>query len=90
MLFLNGAALRSRDERGRPVHDDSFLLLFNSHVDTVSFTLPHAEWAQEWIPVMATESGFQQDAAPIAGGTTVDRPGLSLQVLQLRTDHPGL
>jgi len=88
MLFLNGNALRSHDERGRPVRDDSFLLLFNSHVDAVPFTLPQAAWAERWTPVLATESGFQTDGEPLAGGVTFDRPGLSLQVLRLEADHP--
>jgi isoamylase len=84
MLFLNGEALRARDERGRPVCDDTFLLLFNAHVDTVSFTLPCDPWGQRWVPVMDTalEHGFHEQTTEQAGGITLDLPGLSLQVLR--------
>ncbi len=84
-LFLNGDALRSRDERGRPVHDDSFLILFNAHVDPVTFTLPGGPWGERWMPVLDTSlgDGFH-------GGGTEHHPsgsehelvGLSLQVLR--------
>ena len=57
MLFLNGDALRSRDERGGPVRDDSFLLLFNAHVDPVTFTLPGDPWGQRWISVPGHVAG---------------------------------
>jgi glycogen operon protein len=82
MLFLNGEALRARDERGRPVHDDSFLLLFNSHVDAVTFVLPRTPWGGGWIPVLATENGFTLDAPAVNGGSALDRPGLSLMVFR--------
>jgi isoamylase len=84
MLFLNGDALRARDERGQPVHDDSFLLLFNAHVDTVPFTLPGEPWGRAWVPVLDTtiEHGFHQGATELTGGTSLDLTGLSLQVLR--------
>ena len=39
-VFLFGEGLLSRDERGRPEHDASFLILANAHTDVVQFTLP--------------------------------------------------
>jgi glycogen operon protein len=83
MVFLNGDALRSRDRRGRPIHDDSFLLVFNAHVDAVSFTIPGDPWGASWMPVLDTVAApsFLAGAPPIAGGTGVERAGLSLQVL---------
>ena len=84
MLFLDGAALRARDERGRPVGDDTFLLLFNAHVDSVTFTLPGDPWGGTWIPVLDTalEEGFHEGASELPGGTPLDLAGLSLQVLR--------
>ena len=86
MLFLNGDALRARDERGRPVCDATFLLLFNAHVDPVSFTLPGSPWGQRWVPVMDTAlvHGFHEQTKEVPSGTSVDLSGLSLQVLQRR------
>jgi isoamylase len=39
-IFLNGAGLASRDERGRIVTDDSFLLLINGHHEPLTFQAP--------------------------------------------------
>jgi glycogen operon protein len=80
VVFLNGDALPGRDERGRPVRDDSFLLLFNSHVDTVTFRLPETVRGDRWVPLLATESGFVADGAPHEPNTELPRPGMSLQV----------
>ena len=84
MLFLNGDALRTRDERGRPLGDDTFLLLFNAHVESIGFTLPGDPWGRAWIPVLDTalEHGFHEGASETPGGTTLDLPGLALQVLR--------
>ncbi|MDH5538247.1 MAG: glycogen debranching protein GlgX [Rhizobacter sp.] len=39
-VFLSGDGLNEVDGRGRPVHDDSFVLLFNAGADAVTFALP--------------------------------------------------
>jgi isoamylase len=84
MMFLNGDAIRTRDERGRPVRDHSFVLLFNAHVDPVSFTLPGDPWGQNWVPCLDTalEHGFHENATAHPGGTSLELVGLSLQVLR--------
>jgi len=82
MLFLNGAALRSSDRRGRPLHDDSLLLLFNSHTEPVSFTLPAIPGGDAWTLVLQTETGFMADQQPLPRGESLSRPGLSLAVFQ--------
>jgi glycogen operon protein len=84
MLFLNGDALRVRDERGRPMCDDTFLLLFNAHVESMPFALPGDPWGRAWIPMLDTtlEHGFHEGAAELTGGTSLDLTGLSLQVLR--------
>jgi glycogen operon protein len=84
MVFLNGNALRSRDDHGRPVHDDSFCLLFNAHVDAVTFTLPEARWGERWQPVLDTalDDPFACETEELPGGATCERPGLSLRVLR--------
>jgi glycogen operon protein len=82
MLFLNGEALRSRDEHGRCERDDSFCLVFNAHVDTVGFTLPGAPWAERWMPVLDTASEDPLAAADGPAPAVLERPGLSLLVLK--------
>ncbi|WP_416981671.1 glycogen debranching protein GlgX [Streptomyces sp. T028] len=46
--FLNGDAIAEPDHRGRPVVDDSFLLLFNSYWEPVPFRLPGAAYGERW------------------------------------------
>jgi glycogen operon protein len=84
MLFLNGDALRTRDDRGRPIRDDTFLLLFNGHLETVDFTLPGDPWGQRWVPVLDTalEPAFHEQTHELASGTTLQLTASSLQVLR--------
>jgi glycogen operon protein len=43
-VVLDGGAIHTRDERGRPIRDDSFLLLLNAHHEAIDWTLPDAGW----------------------------------------------
>jgi isoamylase len=47
-VFLNGGAITEPDPRGRPIVDDSFLLLFNAHSEPVEFVLPGSEYGERW------------------------------------------
>jgi glycogen operon protein len=55
-VFLNGAGIPDPDTRGEPVADDSFLLFFNAHSETVTFQLPPAEFAASWEIVVDTRA----------------------------------
>jgi glycogen operon protein len=46
-VFLNGRAIHSPDEHGRPVTDDSFLLLFNAHHESIDWLIPRG-YGQAW------------------------------------------
>jgi glycogen operon protein len=58
-VYLSGAGLTETDERGRPLADDDFLLLFNAHHDAIPFTFP-ALGSGGWRAVLDTddEGGF--------------------------------
>ncbi len=58
-VLLNGGGITERDQRGRAVTDDSFLLLFNGHEDKVDWTLPIG-WADVW-HVLVDTGGLLQD-----------------------------
>jgi len=85
-VFLNGEALPEPDTRGRPVRDDSFLLLFNGHHEDVTFVLPGKEWGRRWATELTTVSdpGVRK---PKAAGAKVNVAGRSVQVLR-RLEHP--
>ena len=85
-VFLNGDALDSRDEEGHRVRDQTFLLLFNAHVDMVPFTLPSTPGDRTWVAAIDTveADGFVTDPREFATGDTLERAGLSLLVLRAR------
>jgi glycogen operon protein len=47
-VFLNGEGLLDRDNRGQRVRDDSFLICFNAHDESMPFTTPGGDYAQTW------------------------------------------
>ncbi|MFJ2575811.1 glycogen debranching protein GlgX [Kitasatospora aureofaciens] len=61
-MLLSGAAMSERDEAGRPLRDDSFLLLLNAGHEPVVFTLPGEPWA-------APEAAYETLADTAAAGT---------------------
>jgi isoamylase len=81
-MFLNGDGL-APDERGRRVTDTSFLLLFNAHIDPVTFTLPGKPFGTRWKPALDTAgAGDARLGDALGEGATLERPGLSLLVLE--------
>ncbi|HSD80455.1 MAG TPA: glycogen debranching protein GlgX [Solirubrobacteraceae bacterium] len=53
-VFLNGEEIPERTQRGDPIDDDSFLLLFNAHYDPVTFTLPARRFGTTWTHELCT------------------------------------
>jgi len=53
-VFLNGRGIRHPDEKGRPVTDQSFYLIFNSHYESMIFILPDERWGRRWQVVFDT------------------------------------
>ena len=53
-VFLNGKAIPTPDNRGEPIIDDSFYLLFNAHHEAMDFTLPTCPWGDRWEKVLDT------------------------------------
>jgi isoamylase len=73
MVFLNGDAIPELDAVGRPITDDHFLLLFNAHTEPIRFTMPAAEFGQNWLVRLDTATG------------QVDTPGV--QPWRARSTH---
>jgi glycogen operon protein len=53
-VFLNGSAIRTMNEWGRHVVDDSFYVMFNAHSETVEFVLPESKWGEQWTIALDT------------------------------------
>ncbi|MGY1673050.1 glycogen debranching protein GlgX [Geodermatophilus sp. SYSU D00710] len=69
-MYLDGRAIRHRDERGRPVVDDSYLVQLHAGPDPVTVHLPGAPWADGYELVVSTEyaTGTPPRPAVVAPG----------------------
>jgi glycogen operon protein len=54
-VFLNGKAIPTPDDRGEPILDDSFYLIFNAHYEPMTFALPATKWGTHWVKVIDTD-----------------------------------
>jgi glycogen operon protein len=83
-IFLNGDSITEADQRGQPIRDDSFLLLFNAGPRELEFALPPARYGEVWETALDTArpaEQFEDGAAAKAGGLVQVRDR-SLQVLR--------
>ena len=81
-LFLNGKAIAGLSDRGHPIVDDSFLLLFNAHHEALPFRAPPQQWTARWHAVIDTTraDGSGQGAIDAGGEWVVE--GRSLVVMR--------
>ena len=56
MFFLNGQAIPNRDARGRPITDDSFLVMLNARGEDIEFKIPPRRYGTRWRVVLDTTS----------------------------------
>jgi glycogen operon protein len=82
-LFLNGDELPDPDAEGRPVLDDSFMVLFNGHDQPVEFRAPGADWGDAWTPVLDTaDPALEEDTIFHKSGESFPVEGRSVMVLR--------
>ncbi|MPZ42718.1 MAG: glycogen debranching protein GlgX [Betaproteobacteria bacterium] len=89
-VLLAGDASDQVDDRGRPVVDRSFVVLFNAHHDDIEFTLPPCIGARQWLQMVdTTEARAAEDPPTFAGNARYPLRGRSLALLtQIRSDRP--
>jgi isoamylase len=95
-LRLAGDAIADVDTLGRPVVDDTLLLLINAHWEPIGFVLPAHQRSVRWEPLLDTrEADGQPRLRPFRGGQTYDLEARSLVLFRLgrtprssRADHP--
>ena len=68
-MYLDGRGIRHRDERGRPLVDDSYLVQLHAGPEPVTVELPGPPWADGYELVVSTE--YPTGAPP---ATTDGRP----------------
>jgi len=88
MVFLNGDAIPEPDQRGERVVDDSFLIAFNAHHETLTFTIPDEVYGEGWLVALDTsddEAGSVSvfdDATTLIPGVDMAVAGRSVMVLR--------
>ena len=80
-VHLSGAAVHRTDNRGHPVRDENFTLLFNAHHDTMAFVLPPLPAGRRWRIELETADGRPAEGEPLAGGATLTLPARSIALL---------
>ena len=64
-VYLNGDAITEPDTRGQRVRDDSFLLLFNAHSETITFRLPDEGFGVHWEVALDTATDLEAAREPL-------------------------
>lgn len=89
-VFLSGEALGEVDQRGRAIHDDNFILLFNAHHERIDFRLPILCEGCAWQAELDTHyhAGLDTDGH-FSGGDLYPLEGRTLALLrQFELDMP--
>jgi isoamylase len=82
-VFLNGKAIAYPSLRGEKILDDSFLLFFNAHYESIPFTLPGPEWGKQWTRLLDTaQGGFVEDEKEYAAREQVPVENRSMVMLK--------
>jgi glycogen operon protein len=91
-IFLNGRGIPDRDQLGRRVLDDSFLLLVNGHSEGITFTLPDKAYGPDWGPVLDTADPDTTDSGrpTLAPGDEVPVPARTLRLLRTYAVTPAV
>ncbi|NHC36542.1 glycogen debranching protein GlgX [Scytonema millei] len=82
-VFLNGNMIPSPGKQGQRISDDSFLIFFNAHYETLEFNLPQGMQDNQWALVIDTkEPRFIQEERIYTGDRTVPVTARSLVLLR--------
>jgi glycogen operon protein len=83
---LAGHAIEEKDAKGRPLLDETFLILLNAHHEPRPFILPAHKRGVLWQPVLDTTvtEAKEKRVTLLRGGAHYDLEARSLAVLRLR------
>jgi isoamylase len=78
-MYLDGRALRHRDEFGRRVVDESWFVWLHAGADATTATLPGPPWGDGYELVLSTEYPTGAPPRPaVVGPGPVELPGRSI------------
>jgi glycogen operon protein len=82
---LAGDAIHEKDYKGRPIHGDTLLLLFNAHHEPLPFVLPAHQRGVRWEMLLDTSKPEElEDQKQFRGGDSFELKARSIAVLRLR------
>jgi isoamylase len=82
-IFLNGDEILDPGPRGGRITDDSFLLLFNAHMEAIAFALPQGPWGDAWATMIDTNEPLLDEGAHVyKAGDAVELAAKSVVVLR--------
>lgn len=83
-MLVSGATIDIRDFKGESIHDDTFLLLFNAHYESLTFILPGREEIR-WELVLDTskERSFVKTQKVTPAGEEVELVDRSICLMKL-------
>ena len=88
-LRLSGDAIEEVDAQGKPVVDDTLLILLNAYHEPISFILPAHRRGVRWETLLDTRmADGQRRQHPVRGGESYDLEGRSVVLLRLRQEKP--
>jgi isoamylase len=84
-LRLAGDAIAETDSKGRPIVDDTLLILLNAHHAPMAFTLPAHKRGIHWYPLSdtAVSPGTEKPISMLKGGERYQMDARSIAVLRL-------
>lgn len=81
-VFVNGKTIPNPNPRGEPVTDDNFYLIFNAHFEPLEFTIPPAEWSENWLKELDTDLGWLEEPEVVSAGRKIMVQARSMVVLR--------
>jgi isoamylase len=88
-FMLNGRTLNTKDQEGRPVVDDSFLILMNAYHEGIEFKMPPCPSGGYWEAVMNTDD-LHEEFANRRVGESIVVAGRSMVLLTECSPDPNL
>jgi glycogen operon protein len=88
-VFLSGRGLDERDERGRTIVDNDFIVLVNAHYETVEFKLPAQPEDARWVLRVDTMNpAFETQERVFAPGDSYALQGRALALFEFPQSRP--
>jgi isoamylase len=80
-VFLNGELINIKDEKGNPIVDDNFYIIFNASAEQQDFIVPSVLDARNWTVLLDTSGEVQQEKT-IEANQAVPAKARSIVLLQ--------